>query len=255
MMRMQSTLIEARETVALVGPGDTRAIYGADALEAAGYDPEVFHAVVPSEAMRGGKVNKNDRIYGPCHEVAAHHMSLVERAREGYVGGQKGHPLDTDNPTCPSDAIRILDGDVVAQEDGSNLARALVGILKTSTGTDAYVMWKAGKPTGLSLNGVCTATEHKIDAKSPYAPMNPGASGRTVELRRLRSLDTYDVVFDPSFGTFFSAPDGIAATESVVTATDSAELRASADRLRASGHVIDNTTSRAQGAQESTMDP
>ncbi len=255
MMRMQSTLIEARETVALVGPGDTRAIYGAEALESAGYDPEVFHAVVPSEAMRGGKVNKNDRIYGPCHEVAAHHMSLVERAREGYVGGQKGHPLDTDNPTCPSDAIRILDGDVVAQEDGSNLARALVGILKTSTGTDAYVMWKAGKPTGLSLNGVCTATEHKLDAKSPYAAMNPGATGRTVELRRLRSLDTYDVVFDPSFGTFFSAPDGIAATESVVTATDSDEIRASADRLRASGHVIDNTTSRAHGAQENTMDP
>lgn len=253
-VRMPSTLIEARETVALVGPGDTRAIYGAAALEAAGYDPEVFNAVVPSEAMRGGKVNKNDRIYGPCHEVAAHHMGLVARAREGYVGGQKGHPLDTDNPTCPSDAIRILDGDVVAQEDGSNLARALVGILKTTTGTDAYVMWKAGKPTGLSLNGVCTATEHKVDAKSPYAAMNPGATGRTVELRRLRSLDTYDVVFDPSFGTFFAAPDGVAATESVVTATDSDEIRASAERLRASGHVIESTTSRAHAAQESTMD-
>ena len=255
MMRMQSTLIEARETVALVGPGDTRAIYGAEALEAAGYDPELFHAVVPAEGMRGGRINKNGRIYGSPQEVAAHHMSLVASAREGYVGGWKGHELPAGDHDCPVDAIKLLDGDVVAEEDGSTLARCLVGIQTTSTGSDVYKMWRNGKATGLSLEGLCTAQEHTITKDSPYAAMNPDAIGMKVELRRLKSLNKYDVVHDPSFSTYFAAPDGIAATESVVTATDSDEIRASADRLRASGHVIDNTTSRAQGAQESTMDP
>ena len=166
-------------------------------------------------------------------------MELVKRARESYVGGEQGHPLETDNGTHPTDAIKILDGDVVANEDGSNLARALVGILRTSRGDDVAVMWKAGKPTGLSLRGPCIAQEHTIDAKSPYAAMNPGCIGKRVELRKLRAIEAYDVVFDPSFGTFFAAPEGIAATESVVTDADSAEVKAAAARLRIAGAVIE----------------
>lgn len=246
--------VEARESVALAGPADARAIVGAEALAAAGYDPDVFHAVVPSEGMRGGKLNKNGRIYGPPADVAAHHMALVERAREGYVGGWKGHALPNDEADCPVDAIQLLDGDVIAEEDGSVTTRCLVGILKTSRGDDVNVMWRAGKPTGLSLYGICSATEHTLDPKSPYTAMNPGAAGRTVEFRKLRALEKYDVVFDPSFGTFFADPAGVAATESVVTADDSPEVIAAAERLRASGATIE-TTSRAQDAQETTMDP
>lgn len=245
--------VEARESVALAGPADARAIVGAEALAAAGYDPDVFHAVVPSEGMRGGKLNKNGRIYGPPADVAAHHMALVERAREGYVGGWKGHALPNDEADCPVDAIQLLDGDVIAEEDGSVTTRCLVGILKTSRGDDVNVMWRAGKPTGLSLYGICSATEHTLDPKSPYTAMNPGAAGRTVEFRKLRALEKYDVVFDPSFGTFFADPAGVAATESVVTADDSPEVIAAAERLRASGATIE-TTSRAQDAQETTMD-
>lgn len=245
--------VEARESVALAGPADARVIVGAEALAAAGYDPDVFHAVVPSEGMRGGRLNKNGRIYGPPADVAAHHMALVERAREGYVGGWKGHALPNDEADCPVDAIQLLDGDVIAEEDGSVTTRCLVGILKTSRGDDVNVMWRAGKPTGLSLYGICSATEHTLDPKSPYTAMNPGAAGRTVEFRKLRALDKYDVVFDPSFGTFFADPAGVAATESVVTADDSPEVIAAAERLRASGATIE-TTSRAQDAQETTMD-
>lgn len=247
------TTIEARESVALAGPADARVIVGAEALTAAGYDPDVFHAVVPSEGMRGGRLNKNGRIYGPPADVAAHHMALVERAREGYVGGWKGHALPNDEADCPVDAIQLLDGDVIAEEDGSVTTRCLVGILKTSRGDDVNVMWRAGKPTGLSLYGICSATEHTLDPKSPYTAMNPGAAGKTIEFRKLRALEKYDVVFDPSFGTFFSAPVGVAATESVVTADDSPEVIAAAERLRASGATIE-TTSRAQDAQETTMD-
>jgi len=245
--------VEARESVALAGPADARAIVGAEALAAAGYDPNVFHAVVPSEGMRGGRLNKNGRIYGPPSDVAAHHMALVERAREGYVGGWKGHALPNDEADCPVDAIQLLDGDVIAEEDGSVTTRCLVGILKTSRGDDVNVMWRAGKPTGLSLYGICSATEHTLDPKSPYTVMNPGAAGRTVEFRKLRALEKYDVVFDPSFGTFFADPAGVAATESVVTADDSPEVIAAAERLRASGATIE-TTSRAQDAQETTME-
>lgn len=245
--------IEARESVALAGPADARVIVGAEALAAAGYDPDVFHAVVPSEGMRGGRLNKNGRIYGPPADVAAHHMALVERAREGYVGGWKGHSLPNDEADCPVDAIKLLDGDVIAEEDGSVTTRCLVGILKTSRGDDVNVMWRAGKPTGLSLYGICSATEHTLDPKSPYTAMNPGAAGRTVEFRKLRALEKYDVVFDPSFGTFFADPAGVAATESVVTADDSPEVIAAAERLRASGATIE-TTSRAQDAQETTME-
>lgn len=245
--------VEARESVAVAGPGDARAIIGAEALAAAGYDPAVFHAVVPSEGMRGGRLNKNDRIYGPPADVAAHHMALVERAREGYVGGWKGHSLPNDEADCPVDAIKLLDGDVIAEEDGSVTTRCLVGILKTSRGDDVNVMWRAGKPTGLSLYGICSATEHTLDPKSPYTAMNPGAAGRTVEFRKLRALEKYDVVFDPSFETFFANPAGVPATESVVSAGDSPEVIAAAERLRASGATIE-TTSRAQGAQETTMD-
>lgn len=245
--------VEARESVALAGPADARVIVGAEALAAAGYDPDVFHAVVPSEGMRGGRLNKNGRIYGPPADVAAHHMALVERAREGYVGGWKGHALPNDEADCPVDAIQLLDGDVIAEEDGSVTTRCLVGILKTSRGDDVNVMWRAGKPTGLSLYGICSATEHTLDPKSPYTAMNPGAAGRTVEFRKLRALEKYDVVFDPSFGTFFADPAGVAATESVVTADDSPEVIAAAERLRASGATIE-TTSRAQDAQETTME-
>lgn len=245
--------IEARESVALAGPADARVIVGAEALAAAGYDPDVFHAVVPSEGMRGGRLNKNGRIYGPPADVAAHHMALVERAREGYVGGWKGHALPNDEADCPVDAIQLLDGDVIAEEDGSVTTRCLVGILRTSRGDDVNVMWRAGKPTGLSLYGICSATEHTLDPKSPYTAMNPGAAGRTVEFRKLRALEKYDVVFDPSFGTFFADPAGVAATESVVTADDSPEVIAAAERLRASGATIE-TTSRAQDAQETTME-
>jgi len=246
--------VEARESVALAGPSDARVIVGAEALKAAGFDPDVFHAVVPSEGMRGGRLNKNGRIYGPPADVAAHHMALVERAREGYVGGWKGHVLPNDEADCPVDAIQILDGDVIAEEDGSVTTRCLVGILKTSRGDDVNVMWRAGKPTGLSLYGICSATEHTIDAKSPYAGMNPGAVGKTVEVRKLRALEKYDVVFDPSFATFFADPSGVSATESVVNAGDSPEVIAAAERLRASGATIE-TTSRAQTAQENVMDP
>ena len=245
--------VEARESVALAGPADARVIVGAEALAAAGYDPDVFHAVVPSEGMRGGRLNKNGRIYGPPADVAAHHMALVERAREGYVGGWKGHSLPNDEADCPVDAIKLLDGDVIAEEDGSVTTRCLVGILKTSRGDDVNVMWRAGKPTGLSLYGICSATEHTLDPKSPYTAMNPGAAGKTVEFRKLRALEKYDVVFDPSFGTFFADPAGVAATESVVTADDSPEVIAAAERLRASGATIE-TTSRAQDAQETTME-
>ena len=246
--------VEARESVALAGPADARVIVGAEALAAAGYDPARFHAIVPAEGMRGGKVNKNGRIYGSPRDVATLHMGLVQRAREGYVGGWKGHEIPDEDQDYTVDAIKLLDGDVVAEEDGSVTTRCLVGIQKTTTGNDVFVMWGNGKPTGLSLEGICTAQEHTITKDSPYAAMNPGSIGRTVELRQLRSLHKYDVVHNPSFSTYFADPSGVAATESVVTADDSPEVIAAAERLRAAGVVIE-TTSRAQDAQETTMDP
>lgn len=242
------TYIEARESVALAGPGDARVIVGAEALTAAGYDPAKFHAVVPALGMRGGRINKNGRIYGSPQDVAAHHMALVRRARDGYVGGWKGHELAIEDHDCPVDAIKLLDGGVVAEEDGSVTTNCLVGIQTTSTGNDVFVMWSNGKPTGLSLEGICTAQEHTITKASPYAAMNPGAIGQTIELRQLRVLNKYDVVHDPSFSTYFAAPDGIAATESVVAPGDTPEVQAAAVRLRAAGVVIESTS------QETHMD-
>ena len=104
---MSASVIPVRESAAISGPKDPRVIVGDEAVAAAGYNPAVFHAIVPSEAMRGGRVNKNGRIYGSVEAVCAHHLALVNRAREGYIGGEKGHPLDTDNPTHPTDAIKI----------------------------------------------------------------------------------------------------------------------------------------------------
>jgi hypothetical protein len=247
---MDTAYIPARESVALAGPGDSRVLLTAEALEAAGYDPAIYHAVVPSEGMRGGRLNKNGRIYGSVDEVGRHHMDLVRRAREGYVGGWQGHSLRAEESDCPVDAIRMLDGDVVAEEDGSVLARCLVGILKTTRGNDVNTMWRAGKPTGLSLFGICTATEHTIAKDSPYAVMNPTAVGQKIELRRLKALEKYDVVFDPSFATFFAAPEGVAATESVVVDGDSPEVIAAAGRLRAAGALIEP----GREAKETNMD-
>ena len=249
--------ISACEAVSLMGATDARAICGAEALTAAGYDPEVYLAVVPSGAMRGGKRNKNGRIYGPPADVAARHMELVAKAREGrYVGARQGHPredaIEADNPQMPTDAAQILDGSVVALEDGSVDCSALVGLLNTSRGRDVYTMWRAGKPTGLSLRGLVSEREETIAESTDYARMNPDAVGQTVKIRQfVAPLDTYDVVFDPSFSTFFDAPPGMSASESVVTDTDSAEVHAAYERLRAAGAIV---TPGATGQESTTMD-
>lgn len=249
--------IHACESVALMGATDARVICGAEALTAAGYDPEVYLAVVPSAAMRGGKLNKNGRIYGPPADVAAKHMELVTRAREGcYVGSRQGHPredaVEADNPQMPTDAAQILDGGVIAQADGSVDCTALVGVLNTSRGRDVYTMWRAGKPTGLSLRGLVTERDEAVTEATDYGRMNPGAVGQTVKLRQfVAPLDTYDVVFDPSFSTFFDAPPGMSATESVVTDADSAEVREAYARLRAAGAIV---TPTGAAGQEHTMD-
>lgn len=261
MARRQQTqtagTLAACEAVSLASATDARAICGAEALTAAGYDPDVYLAVVPSGAMRGGKLNKNGRIYGPPADVAARHMELVAKAREGrYVGSRQGHPredaVEADNPQMPTDAAQILDGGVVACEDGSVDCTALVGLLNTTRGRDVYTMWRAGKPTGLSLRGMVTERDEVVTEGTETARMNPGAVGQTVKMRQfVAPLDTYDVVFDPSFATFFESPQGMSASESVVNDADSAEVRAAYLRLRAAGAIV---TPGAAGQQESTME-
>lgn len=246
--------IVATEAVALSGATDARVICGREAIEAAGFDPDVYLAIIPSGAMRGGKLNKNGRIYGPPEDVAARHLELVQRARESYVGSRQGHPredaIEADNPQAPTDAARILDGAVIANEDGSVDCTALVGLLDTTRGRDTYVMWKAGKPTGLSLRGMVQYRDQVVTEGSDLARMNPAAVGKTVEVRRfIAPLETYDVVVDPSFATFFDPPPGIQATESVVTDADSAEVREAAQRLSAAGAIV--TPARGQ---ETTME-
>lgn len=246
--------MQAVESVALTAASDARVIVGREALAAAGFDPDVYLAVIPSGAMRGGKLNRNGRIYGPPAEVAARHLDLVTRARESYVGSRQGHPredhVEADNPQAPTDAARILDGAVIANEDGSVDCTALVGLLDTTRGRDTYVMWRAGKPTGLSLRGLVTVADAVITEGSDLARMNPASIGQTVEMRQfVAPIETYDVVVDPSFSTFFDAPPGMQATESVVTDADTAEVRAAAKRLRAAGAIVS-----PPGAQETTME-
>lgn len=246
--------LQAVESVALTGASDARVIVGREALAAAGFDPDVYLAVIPSGAMRGGKLNRNGRIYGPPADVAARHIELVARARESYVGARQGHPredhVEADNPQAPTDAARILDGAVIANEDGSVDCTALVGLLDTTRGRDTYVMWRAGKPTGLSLRGLVTVADAVITEGSDLARMNPGAVGKSIEMRQfVAPIETYDVVVDPSFSTFFDAPPGMQSTESVVTDADSAEVQAAASRLRAAGAIVSPPR-----AQETTME-
>lgn len=187
-----------------------------------GLDPELYCAVLPSELGVGGVVNANERIY-PISRFITENLDLNVRAESDFVPAESGHPAGA--PTLDV-AARILNVRVVTTEgieiqceqkegkwkipeaiDETTVVKAVgdLAFMKTSAGEDCWKLYRAGHALGISSRSYGYAESHVIDEDSPYYAANPDHHGKTVTLVSEQELVTYDVVVNPSAGTYVNA--------------------------------------------------
>lgn len=213
---------------------------GAEDVKAYGLDEDVYLAVVPADLGEGGTVNVNRRIY-PAERFALENASLDGRIRAGEFSPMEAeHPealatinvaarlLEITLTTPGGDSITVEagdDGKFVLPEGWKNrkVARASgkVAFLRTSEGQNAYVLYRAGMPIGVSSVSFGLPVPHVIDDDSEYLEANPGFKGERVTIIEDQDLVRYDVVANPSARTYFHNEQARRAYESLA---ESAQL-------------------------------
>lgn len=237
-----------REDVRLRGVDATGVVIG-EAVRDLGLEPSRVLAVIPAECARGGRISRNGTLYLP-EELREAHLALCEAAKTQFVEGQ----IDPETGRHPDEAtwnipVRLFDGDVVSEADGSNLTRGRFAILNTTTGRDLFVCWQEGLDIGVSLFGGAFVESRVLTQESRFAAMNPGRVGATYREMSGFQLDRYDIVRTASFGTNFR-PASEQAREAFARVSEAfrgAGEAAAADSSQAPGEG-------AQTTQETLMD-
>lgn len=183
-----------------------------------GLDEEVYIAVVEAELGVGGKVNANGRIYPP-DRFATENARLNERAKERFVGAERGHPtglIDLNNAarivevwveTEAGESIKLdrnEDGAFIVGESFDApvvMAMGKLAFLRTEAGKDLWIQYRAGVQLGTSSRSYGFPVPHTLEGDSPYLAHNKEHEGRTIDIIEGQELITYDVVGDPSAGT------------------------------------------------------
>ena len=181
-----------------------------DALASLGLDPRWYVAAVPTELSAAGVVNRNKRIYRP-EEFKEAHERLNARARNGYVAGLKGHPLQPhlqDGNREFDIAMRLMSVETYTDDEGVLRSRGIVAFPRTTVGQDMYVLWQGGLEIGTSSRARAMFVPHRIDESSPYWASNPEFRGETITEARHWTLGvdgTYDLVLAPSASTYLDS--------------------------------------------------
>ncbi|MFN3199987.1 MAG: hypothetical protein ACE366_16445 [Bradymonadia bacterium] len=201
------------EAVTLPSPSGDGVLLGDDVAKA-GLDPDLYHAVLPAELGRAGRVTKNGKLY-LTSDYIEHCAKLNEMASKSMIPGLDGHVYKHRNlDKFRNVALRLLSVETEELDDGSVVAKGRIGLLKTSTGTDVFVCWKAGLPLGMSQDSMVWCVPHKIDEESPYWAANQDHAGKVVKLSRIAVLKGFDVVRFPGADTFVMPADAEEALES-----------------------------------------
>lgn len=202
-MSVQRVLDTVREDVRL-GRVDAAGVLVGEGVRTVGLDPSRVLAVIPADCARGGRISTNGTLYLP-EELQGQHVALCEAAKTRFVGGEMD--LETGrHPEQPGWAVpvRLFDGDVVQEADGSILTRARFAVLNTGVGRDLLTCWQEGMDVGVSLYGGAYANNRTLTQESRFAAMNPASVGKAYcEYSGFR-MQRYDIVRDPSFGTNFA---------------------------------------------------
>lgn len=200
----------------------TEQVAAATDVASFGLDEELYCAVLPSRLGVSGVVNANERIY-PVGRFITENIELNVRSEEEFIPAESGHPSGA--PTLEVAArilnvsVHLMDGSEVAceQVDGKWMipegvdettvveAHGNLAFLKTQAGEDCWKLYRAGHPLGISSRSYGYAESHVIDEDSPYYQANPDHHGKTVTLVSEQELVTYDVVVNPSAGTYVNA--------------------------------------------------
>jgi hypothetical protein len=199
---MPATTEPRRETIredARLRAADATGVVLGEAVRDLGLDPSRVLAVIPAECARGGRISRNGTLYPP-EEMSAQHLALCEAAKARFVEGQQEHPEAGLTWNVP---VRLFDGDVVTESDGSVLTRGRFAVLNTTSGRDLLTLWQEGLDIGVSLYGGAYVEPRTLTRESPYAAMNPGRVGQTYRECAGLVLERYDVVRDASFLTHF----------------------------------------------------
>lgn len=195
----------------------------AEDVKAHGLSESEYLAVVPAEFGVGGIVNGNGRIYPPAR-FATENAGLNAKAKADFVGAESGHP---EGPPTLNVAARIIeievttaDGEVLELEQGADgswalkesasapavvKARGKIAFLRNQAGESLWVLYRAGMKLGTSSRSFGVPVPHKLDDDSPYSESNPDHAGSTVDVIEQQELITYDVVADPSAGTYIES--------------------------------------------------
>lgn len=201
------------ESVTLPSLGSAGVLLDDDVAKA-GLDPELYHAVLPAELGRAGRVTKNGKLY-LTGDYIEHCAKLNELASKSMVPGLDGHVYKhKDLDKFRNVAVRLLSVETEELDDGSVVAKGLIGLLKTSAGTDLFVCWRAGLALGMSQDSMVWCVPHKIDEESPYWAANQDHAGQVVKLSRIAVLHGFDVVRFPGADTFVVPADTDVALES-----------------------------------------
>jgi len=198
-------LVEIREDFNLPGPSEvaeaSASILVGEAIDNLGVPQvtsELYHAIVEDvPCALEGVVNANRRLY---LDLAKGHVQLCSEAGSRFIDGELGHAQGQETQEIP---VRFLGGSVVEQEDGTSLTLGRFGILKTTEGTNTWVLYQAGFPVGVSLVGLCYMTEAVLNDESPFAAANEGFIGEEITFCAGLRLRKYDIVRRASFNTYF----------------------------------------------------